>query len=266
MYRKAGNLFLSLGILLAAFACKQSPAPQNKSTASDNKHNVADPRKYMFDQSAEAEVMPAELIPFIYAPYVAFSFEECDLNQDGLQDYLLVLAQPYQKDASGEDDLSSVPENAPAPVLVILRQKDKTLKFHSKNEVAFTQETVQPGAAHYAGITADTLGRGFEFYFHSEGAGATASYTDLSYQFEIDKKADKFFLKEIKEETGLVSPGGAREFMIRRAIQDGEPYDSANYNYEENFPETTVTKVKAGQYEFSKFVIPYLNGEEIEYE
>src|SRR5688572_26256174 len=140
MFKNSWLVFFCVFALMAGFACKEKKAAvvntsEKKRTLTAAQDSVRR-RQYMFDRSAKAELLPAELIPFVYNPYVAFTFEEADLNRDGLKDYILVLIQPYLKDENGEDDLNSIRDNEPAPVLIILRQKDKTLQFHSKNEVA----------------------------------------------------------------------------------------------------------------------------------
>jgi hypothetical protein len=254
-----GKYNFLFGVLLASVVisgCEEKKAAQTKIEPEPKTQAIAQEtvsrRELMFDKSPNPDLLPVELIPFVSSPYVAYDFVEADLNRDGLDDYILVLVQPSTKVENGEDDL-----NEPAPALIILRQKDKTLRYHSSNDKFFTLEDLTSQGLSESGIYADTLGNGFNIYFNSHGAGATASYTNDTYRFMFDAKANKFYLAERTEETGYVSPAAAKGFMLEEARQvtDGSEnhYDTIQIKAADYEPTISSAKYKAGEMWFSNF-------------
>src|SRR5262245_26150841 len=76
----------------------------------------------------EKEV-PGELLPFIPEGYQVLDHAMGDLNKDKLNDYLLILKK------ANESELSDVVEHPePRPLLVIIRQKDGSLKLATRND------------------------------------------------------------------------------------------------------------------------------------
>ena len=131
--------------------------------------------------------------------------------------------------------------------MIILRQKDKTLRYHSSNDKVFDLENLTSRVPEEAGFFADTLGNGFNLYSNTQGAGETASYTNATYRFKFDQKASKFYLAETTKESGYVSPGAAFNFMKNQKVEDMISEEEA---YE---PEISKAKFKVGEKWFSNF-------------
>ena len=248
-----GKISFLFGVLFASAiisGCEEKKATQTKIEAEPKTQTATEDtisrRQLMSDKSPNLDLLPAELVPFLNSPYVAYFFEEADMNLDGLNDYVLVLVQPPVKEENGEEDLDE-----PAPALIILRQKDKTLRYHSSNDKIFTLENLTSRVPGEAAIDADTLGNGFNIYLNSQGAGATASFTNETFRFKFDAKANKFYLAEKTEETGYVSPAAAIGFMKNQQAEDS----SISMISEEEANENEVTKVKykVGETWFSNF-------------
>ncbi len=262
------NCFLILVIfgLFNLIGCKDKKAdsgqvltkPIARTAAQDSAYR----KKFMYAKSKYPDLLPLELIPFIQSPFVAHSFEETDINQDGLKDYILLLVRSELNNENPPEGL----EMEPAPTWLLLRQKDKTLKIHSKNESAFTLEALEGYVPIEVGIYGDSLGNGFHFYSVIQGAGATASYSNATYHFVLDKKSDKFYLAETTLEDGFVSPGGAQEFMLEKARRSAETgdlsYDTVAIKENDYEPTITTEKWKVGEQWFSDFKFVELDPEE----
>ena len=75
-----------------------------------------------------AKNIPGELRRFVEPQTVLISFDAADLNGDGLSDYVVVLEKQKKK----PDDVDI--EEGQRPLLLIIRQKDGSLKVAKRNE------------------------------------------------------------------------------------------------------------------------------------
>lgn len=202
----------TLFILAAAFfivSCENNSLQQSSvSTPQDNKgsegavvsekqstgslKNIARP---MADPSEDERVLE-ELAVFIPENYDISWKSSVDLNKDGLKDYIIILT---------ESAFYSDPVDKPAPVLILLRQKDGTLKMHTRNDHVFTNLVLFSSETGETQIQVDSAGGGFALYYYNRDVmGSDPMQDGVWWHFTYNVKKQDFFLTSMNEFSGFI--------------------------------------------------------------
>jgi len=135
--------------------------------------------------TAQNTDVPAELKPFILKGYEVLDLAKNDMNGDKLEDYILVLKVKGEDTLTYENSL----EDAKRPLLLIIRQADKSLKhILTNNEAVYCKQCGGVMGDPYQSITTKPGEFTLDFY------GGSSWRWSESYTFRYDKlKNDWFF-------------------------------------------------------------------------
>ena len=139
-----------------------------------------------FSAIAQNAKVPVELNPFILKGYEVLDFAKTDMNSDGREDYILLLK------VKGEDTLTYQNETAEAirPLLLIIRQADKSLKQVLRNdEAVMCKQCGGMMGDPYESITTKPGEFTLDFY------GGSSWRWSESYTFRYDKLKNNWFLQ-----------------------------------------------------------------------
>src|SRR6185503_17580214 len=131
----------------------------------------------------EKEV-PGELLPFIPDGYQVLDHAAGDLNKDKLSDYLLILKKP-----NGAELSNAAEHPEPRPLLLLIRQKDGSLKLVTRNDnVVLCVDCGGVFGDPYAGMT---IKNG---YFSIEHYGGSNWRWERIITFKYDAKGKRWAL------------------------------------------------------------------------
>jgi len=135
--------------------------------------------------AAQNTEVPVELKPFITKGYEVMDFAKADLNGDKLEDYILLLKVQGEDTLTYENSL----EDAKRPLLLIIRQADKSLKhILTNNEIVYCRQCGGVMGDPYQSITAKPGEFTLDFY------GGSSWRWSEAYTFRYDNaKKDWFF-------------------------------------------------------------------------
>jgi len=123
--------------------------------------------------------IPPEIRPFVEEGTVILDWKSADLNGDELDDYLVVLEK--QKKNPNDPDITEKER----PLLIIIRQKDNTLKLTKRNDLAVACSTCG-GRVGDDGFTEISATKGkFSIKNHSMGTAYQNSHT---FNFSYSKR------------------------------------------------------------------------------
>lgn len=182
----------------------------NTETKNSNRQN------YIVTVRSNKETLPDELLPFLQDGYAPMLLERGDFNKDGLSDYFLAL-QTLLPDDLDEEKERELNRRLKSPSFILLRQKDKSLKLHTKNERALLQGYALGINGEELKIKADSLGGGFTISYITRDIETQGLYSIDDYHFIYDQGTDSFYLTQIKEEVGVLKPELHPELMATTA-------------------------------------------------
>lgn len=139
-----------------------------------------------FAAQAQNTMLPQELKPFIQKGYEVLDFVKNDMNSDKLMDYILILK------VQGEDTMTIDNSNwdAPRPLLLIIRQPDKSLKLRTNNSVlVLCKQCGGMMGDPYQGVRVKPGEFTTDFY------GGSSWRWSESYTFRYDKIKKDWFLE-----------------------------------------------------------------------
>jgi hypothetical protein len=140
----------------------------------------------------QTDKIPPEIRPFAEEGTIIYDWKSADLNGDGLDDYLIVLEKQKNKP---DDPYITEKER---PLLIIIRQKDNTLKILKRNDLAVACSTCG-GRVGDDGFTKITASKGkFSIRNHIMG---TAYQTSDTYNFGYSRRDNTWQLISVDEST-----------------------------------------------------------------
>lgn len=169
-----------------------------------------------FDSESEM-VIPPEVAPFIPKPYKVLSFEKGDLNNDKLDDYIIVLANP--KDF--KEELYRDSEDTQVPTLFLLRQSNGILQLRHKSDVLFRPAHINGGTS--ANISIDEGGTGFTVQYRFQHVYASGMWSEKNAHFTYNRKRGDWILDTVAIAGGANSSTYQMEQLyIRKAEEIGD--------------------------------------------
>jgi len=185
---KSKFIFLAL-IFIGLISCNKKI--ENKSNFEIKQDSIYITDSLNFGNLKEnTKVIPSELQPFITKNYLILDTLSSDLNQDGLNDYLLILKN---KDEETLSDVSEHPEKR--PLLILIRNKANQLELKSQNDnVVFCVDCGGMMGDPYVTMVYK------DGYFSIEHYGGSSWRWVHIITFKYDKKKNDWYLhKDVSE-------------------------------------------------------------------
>lgn len=136
----------------------------------------------------QTDKIPPEIRPFAEEGTIIYDWKSSDLNGDGLDDYLVVLEKQKKKPENPDIQVKE------RPLLIIIRQKDNTLKLVKRNDLAVACSTCG-GRVGDDGFTRITASKGkFSIRNHIMG---TAYQTSDTYNFGYSRRDNTWQLVSV---------------------------------------------------------------------